>query len=64
MFDSFAQALGLADHVIITKTYIGREIHSGLVPLEANKWISAIGSDKALYIEEFDNVASFVCANA
>ena len=64
MFDSFAQALGLADHVIITKTHIGREIHSGLVPIEANKWISAIGSDKALYIEEFDDVASYVCANA
>lgn len=64
MFDSFAQALGLADHVIITKTHIGREIHSGLVPVEANRWVSTIGPDKAHYIEEYDDVASFVCANA
>ncbi len=64
MFEDFAKALSMADHIIITKTHIGREIHSGLVPIDASRWINTIGKDKTYYIEDFDEVASFISSNA
>lgn len=63
MFDEFAQALGLAEHVIITKTHIGREINTDLVPIEAERWINTIGRDKTLYIEDSDELAQYICEN-
>lgn len=64
MFGEYANALALADHIIITKTHIGREIHSNLTPIEGERWIQTIGSNKTSYIEDYDEVCEFILENA
>ncbi|MDF2588392.1 MAG: UDP-N-acetylmuramate--L-alanine ligase [Anaerocolumna sp.] len=63
-FKEFTTALGIADHVIITKTHLGREIHKGITPISREEWTDAIGEDKTWFIEEAEEVTDFITKNA
>ncbi len=63
-FDEFAKAIGKADRVVVTKTYVGREKLRNLEPLDMELFVSRIGSHKAVYIEDFDQVASYIKGNS
>ncbi|MBP5254229.1 MAG: UDP-N-acetylmuramate--L-alanine ligase [Lachnospiraceae bacterium] len=49
MFDAYVDALTIADHVIIGKTFIGREVRSNTVPIGGAQWMEA--SEKITYEE-------------
>ncbi|MBR4767832.1 MAG: UDP-N-acetylmuramate--L-alanine ligase [Lachnospiraceae bacterium] len=50
MFDGYVGSLTIAEHVIITKTHIGREILKGVVPIAPEVWENA--SDRIIYEED------------
>ena len=54
MFDKYVDALTIADHVIITKTHLGREIHKGVTPIAEKVWKAASG--RILYAEEYEKI--------
>ena len=54
MFRQYVDALTIADHVIITKTHLGREVHKGVKPIAENVWREA--SDRILYAEEYEKI--------
>ena len=54
MFDKYVDALTIADHVIITKTHLGREIHKGVTPITEKVWKAASG--RILYAEEYEKI--------
>ena len=54
MFDRYVDALNIADHVIIMKTHLGREIHKGVRPIPEETWKAA--SPKMLYEEEYESI--------
>lgn len=54
MFDRYVKALTIADHVIITKTHLGREIHKGVTPIPEETWRAA--SDRISYAEEYEKI--------
>lgn len=60
-FNEFASALSKFDRVIITKTFIGREKYKKIENLDMSLIVNQIGYDKAIYIEDFDKVADFIC---
>jgi len=49
MFEGYVGALSIADHTVIGKTHMGREIHRNVSPLTKKEWEEA--SDR-LYVEE------------
>lgn len=55
--EEFASALNKADKVIVTKTFVGREIHKKIQPIDMDLLIKRIDEGKAEYIEDFDDVA-------
>ena len=59
-FEEFSQALSLADYVIVTKVFLGREKHKKIEPIDINQIISKIGVHKAVYEEKFDAVLKHV----
>lgn len=63
-FDEFAFALGKADRVIVTRTYMGREKYKNIEDIDMNSLAEKIGTDKAGYIEDFDEVAGFISSHA
>ena len=54
MFDEYASALMIADHVIVAKTHMGREIHKGVVPITEKEWCEV--SEKFIYQEENEKI--------
>jgi UDP-N-acetylmuramate--alanine ligase len=60
----FIAALCKADEAIVTKTYIGREIHKNLEPVDMNSLISKVDSGKATYVEDFNEVAKAISTKA
>lgn len=63
-FKEFANALNRADKVVVTKTFVGREIHKNLQPVDMNDFITEISEEKAKYIEEFNDVVDYISKNA
>ncbi len=57
MFDGYVSALTVADHVVIGKTHIGREIHRNVSPIAADVWEAA--SDRIRYEEDPDRIRSY-----
>jgi len=49
MFDGYVQALSIADHAVIGKTHLGREIHKNVTPISKERWESA---SQRIYVEE------------
>ncbi|MBL4938490.1 UDP-N-acetylmuramate--L-alanine ligase [Clostridium sp. YIM B02515] len=62
--EEFIAALNNADEVIVTKTYIGREINKNLEPVDMGSFISKVDAGKASYIEDFNNVADTISLKA
>jgi len=62
--NEFIEALSKADEAIVTKSYIGREINKHLEPVDMNALINKVESDKACYIEEFNEVAEIIALKA
>lgn len=62
--NEFADALNKADQVIITKTFLGREIHKNIKSLEIEILINKINKDKARYIESFKSVSEYATSHA
>lgn len=60
----FIAALCKADEAIVTKTYIGREIHKNLEPVDMNSLIGKVDSGKATYVEDFNEVANAISSKA
>jgi len=56
----FCTSLSRADHVIITRIYPAREKDNGYTPLGI---VDALGSKKACYIPDFDQVAGYLVRN-
>ncbi|MBP5221610.1 MAG: UDP-N-acetylmuramate--L-alanine ligase, partial [Lachnospiraceae bacterium] len=54
MFDEYASALMIADHIIVAKTHMGREIHKGVVPITEKEWCEV--SEKFIYQEENEKI--------
>jgi UDP-N-acetylmuramate--alanine ligase len=63
-FEEFAEALNKADKVIITKTFVGREIHKNIEPVNLDLLVNKIDTGKAVYIEDFKNVADMIASKA
>lgn len=57
--DEFSKAFSIADEVIITKTFIGREVLKDLKPLDISILKNKVG-DKLVNIEEFDDVVKYL----
>jgi UDP-N-acetylmuramate--alanine ligase len=62
--EEFISALNKADEAIVTKTYVGREIHKNLEPVDMNSLICKVDDGKATYIEDFNEVANIVSSKA
>lgn len=62
--NEFIRALNTADEAIVTKNYIGREINKHLEPVDMYALTSKVESDKACYIEEFNEVAELISLKA
>lgn len=62
--NEFITALSKADEAIVTKTYVGREIHKNLEPVDMNSLIKKVDDGKASYIEDFTNVAEAISSKA
>ena len=60
MFQKYVDALTIADHVIITKTHLGREVHKGVKPIVEEVWKKA--SDRILYAEEYEKIKALLTA--
>jgi UDP-N-acetylmuramate--alanine ligase len=60
----FADSLRKADYIIVTKTFVGREIHKGLEPVDLNILVDKIGSNKAVLIEDSSEVIDRVVSMA
>ena len=60
--DEFVDAFKIADEIIVTKTYIGREISKNIEPLDIKVFIEKV-KKKTLYIEEFNEVEKYVIDN-
>ena len=60
MFDRYVDALTIADHVIITKTHLGREVHKGVKPIAEEVWKQA--SDRILYAEEYEKIRDLLAS--
>ena len=58
MFNRYVKALTIADHVIITKTHLGREVHKGVKPIAEKVWKEA--SDRILYAEEYEDIKALL----
>ena len=52
LFQDYVDALTIADHVVIMKTHIGREVLKNVTPLSKEEWESA--SDRICYEEDAD----------
>lgn len=61
--NEFVVALDKADQVIITKTFIGREIHKNIKPVSIKEIVRKLGKNKSRYIEDFDSVSEYVDKN-
>ena len=57
--DEFSKAFSIADEVIITKTFVGREVLKDLKPLDISILKNKVG-DKLVNIEEFDDVVKYI----
>lgn len=57
MFDGYVNALTIAHHVVIWKTHIGREIHSGVTPIAAERWENA--SPRIRYEEDAEEIVKY-----
>lgn len=62
LFDEFTKALSIADHVIITKTHIGREINKGIQPISEERWLQAIDTN-TVYLEDVKDIQNYVNDN-
>jgi UDP-N-acetylmuramate--alanine ligase len=62
--EEFIAAINKADEAIVTKTYVGREINKNLEPVDMNSLISKADAGKAVYIEDFNNVADTISLKA
>ncbi|MFZ5352309.1 MAG: UDP-N-acetylmuramate--L-alanine ligase [Bacillota bacterium] len=60
-FNEFSDALGKADRVVITKTYVGREKYKNIEPIDMGLMAEKIGS-KAIHLEDFEEVAKLLKA--
>lgn len=54
----FVNAFNKADDVIVTKSFIGREINKNLEPVDMIALTDRVKDGKAVYIEDFDDVAN------
>ena len=60
--DDFAEAFKIADDIIVTKTFVGREIRKKIQPLDMSILKHKVG-DKLVYIDSFDKVTDYVRAS-
>ena len=60
--DEFVDAFKLADEVIVTRTYVGREVLKQIKPLDINILTEKVGK-KLSYIEGFDDIVKYVMGN-
>lgn len=60
MFSDYADALTIADHVFIWRTHMGREIHTGAVPIPGSQWEAY--SDKIRYEEDMEQIVKGIDA--
>lgn len=58
MLKDYADALMKADHIIVAKTHLGREIHNDVHPITPEEWSSF--SDKFIYEEDNDKIKEHV----
>ena len=58
MFDGYVDALTIADHVIVGKTHIGREVHKNVHPITPEEWTGA--SERIVYEEDPEKIAKLV----
>ena len=56
MFSDYADALCIADRVFIWKTHMGREIHTGAVPIPGEMWENYDG--KITYEEDTEKIVA------
>lgn len=61
LFDSFVEALNIADTVIITKTFLGREINKTAIARE--RWQEAL-KEKLIYEEDYEKIAAYINGKA
>lgn len=57
LFDSYVEALSIANTVIITKTFLGREF--GKKAISKEKWQKAL-KEKMIYEEDYENIAAYI----
>ncbi|MBI9014685.1 MAG: UDP-N-acetylmuramate--L-alanine ligase [Clostridiales bacterium] len=62
--NEFIRALNKADEAIVTKSYIGREINKHLEPVDMDALIGKVESNKACYIEDFNEIAEIISLKA
>lgn len=60
----FISVLNKADRSIVTKTFVGREIHKNLQPVNISDLISKVDNGKADYIEDFNKIAEVISEEA
>ncbi len=60
----FIAVLNKADETIVTKTYIGREIHKNLEPVDVGELIREADTGKASYLENGEEAAAAASAKA
>lgn len=58
MFEDYAEALTIADHVVIWRTHMGREIHTGAVPIPGAQWEAY--SPKIRYEEDMEKIVTYI----
>jgi UDP-N-acetylmuramate--alanine ligase len=62
--NEFADALNKADEVILTKTFVGREIKKNLEPVNIDLVINKMDPGKASYMEDFNIIADRLSTKA
>lgn len=63
-FNEFAAALKMADRVIITKPFLGRETNKNIEPVNLDMLCNKIDINKAEYIESSDKICSKILSEA
>lgn len=57
-FEEFCDAFSIADQMIVTKTFVGREVHKNLEPVDMKRLEEKLENLK--YIEDFSDVVNYV----
>ncbi|MCH4886207.1 UDP-N-acetylmuramate--L-alanine ligase [Acidaminobacter sp. JC074] len=58
--DEYLQAFSKADETIVTKSYMGREIHKHLEPIDLQAMVDKVSNHNAVYIECFEKLVEHI----